>query len=321
VLDSPNSQYEISWQPNEIIKDVYIGDFKLDVKQETKCKALLIENQEWGAILIALDSKGFCQFPHYQEIPDIWVTTPLQESKKLVFAINGPFQIDVGRGRLASDSEDNRNVAKELGIFIGQKLCELFEQQSDFNLHEKLGLAVDISDYEFWDSVWYIFAESWLDNDNPFIMNMLGNFNTVGQLINKHPAFPTGLWGNYQVLTHFDKIPTLQSLVTKDKENREQLNIKRSQKATNKKIGENVESVIRKIVRDKGLDIDIEENSVPEDLENFIKANSYVVKDLYEKLGQLPNPNEIKPDIHGYWLKKPLWENNEDIVKWLENEF
>jgi len=200
-------------------------------------------------------------------------------------------------------------------------------------------------------------------------------------------------------MTEQFSISALQSLVTKDKETREQQNLKRSQKATNKKIGGNVELIIKKILRDKGLNVktiyfggdleiwpeenvgcdccqikisskitmevkftsgsevhltqfqsktardwkskyivlvvegdrygelrgrlnvDIDENSVPEDLENVIKANSHVVKELYEKLGQLPNSKEIEPDIRGYRLKKPLWENNENIMTWLKNEF
>jgi len=69
------------------------------------------------------------------------------------------------------------------------------------------------------------------------------------------------------------------------------------------------------------LNLDIDDNSVSEDLEAIIKANSHIVKELYEKLGLLPNPIEIEPDIQGYRLKKPLWENNENIVTWLENEF
>lgn len=69
------------------------------------------------------------------------------------------------------------------------------------------------------------------------------------------------------------------------------------------------------------LKLDIDDNSVSEDLEAIIKTNSHIVKELYEKLGQLPNPIEIEPDIQGYRLKKPLWENNENIVTWLENEF
>jgi hypothetical protein len=194
-------------------------------------------------------------------------------------------------------------------------------------------------------------------------------------------------------------IPTLQSLVKKDEENRKRQNSNRERKAINKKIGENVELIIRKILHDKGLNIkpiyfggdleiwpkenvgcdccqikisskitmevkftsgeevhltqfqsktarsqksqyivlvvkgdrygklrgrlnvDIDENFVSENLENFIKTNSHVVKELYEKLGKLPNQIEIEPDIHGYWLKKPLWENDENIVTWLENEF
>ncbi|MEK8018331.1 MAG: hypothetical protein VSS75_015795 [Candidatus Parabeggiatoa sp.] len=589
VIDSQNEQFEVSWQPHEIIKDISVGDLKLKLEQETMSKALLIENQEFGAILIALDSKGLCHFPNYQEIPDIWVTAPLQESMRLGFAINGRFEIDVGRGRLARDSKDNTEMAQKLGYFIGKKLCELFDKskQQGFNfIKEELDLATDISEYEFWDSVWKILAESWLNHEHPLLMNMLGNWNTVGQLINKYPVFPNGLYGKYQVLntvknityvasgilneessfTHvstwpifqeaippekivsdtrwvkleqliperFEKgslttsrfkafyladavelefgqskevspelakqlgqlinnefinelakqneaehdnllqvlgnayfkaeegeyhhvrtvlsepintserqedshqsdldffkvlssdytdqaliffkacrrqyemaelsemaeqlqIPMLQKLIIEDKDNRERQKKNRDQKAVNKKIGENVELIIKKFLRDKGchlktiykggdfeiwphedagwdsgqitisskitveikftsgsevhlsklqsktarlqksgyivlvvngdwglrelLNVDIDEDSILEELITAIKHNSHVVKNLYEKLGELPNPKEIKPDLHGYWLKKALWENQENIVTWLENEF
>ncbi len=589
VIDSPNEQFDVSWQPNEIIKDISVGDLKLKVEQETMSKALLIENQEFGAILIALDSKGLCHFPNYQAIQDIWVTVPLQESMKLGFAINGRFEIDVGRGRLARYSTDNTERAQKLGYFIGKKLCELFEKskQQGFNfIKEALDLATDISEYEFWDSVWKILAESWLNHDHPLLMNMLGNWNTVGQLINKYPVFPNGLYGKYQVLntvknityvasgilneessfTHvstwpifqqaippekmvsdtrrvkleqlipelFEKgslttnrfkafyladavelefgssqkvspelakqlgqlinnefinelakqnetehenllqvlgkayfkaqdgeyhhvrtvlseplktselqeeshqsdlnffkvlssdytdqaviffkacrrqyemaelsemaeqlqIPMLQKLVIEDKEKCEQQKKNRDKKATNKKIGENVELIIKKILHNNGcnvktiyvggdleiwpkedagwdsgyitisskitveikftigskvhltrcqsetarsqksgyivlvvngdrglrelLNVDIDEDSISDELITAIKHNSHVVTNLYEKLGELPNLKEIEPDIHGYWLKKPLWENQDNIVTWLENEF
>ncbi|EDN72995.1 hypothetical protein BGS_1102 [Beggiatoa sp. SS] len=54
------------------------------------------------------------------------------------------------------------------------------------------------------------------------------------------------------------------------------------------------------------LKLDIDDNSVPEYLENVIKANSHVVKELYEKLGQLPNPIEIKADIQGLLAEKTV---------------
>jgi len=589
VIDSPNEQFDVSWQPNEIIKDISVGDLKLKVEQETMSKALLIENQEFGAILIALDSKGLCHFPNYQAIPDIWVTAPLQESMKLGFAINGRFEIDVGRGRLARDSKDNSEMAQKLGYFIGKKLCELFEKskQQGFNfIKEELDLATDISEYEFWDSVWEILAESWLNHDHPLLMNMLGNWNTVGQLINKYPVFPNGLYGKYQVLntvknityvasgilneessfTHvstwpifqqaippekmlsdtrrvkleqlipelFEKgrfttsrfkafyladavelefgsskevspklakqlgqlinnefinelakqneaehdnllqvlgkayfkaqegeyhhvrtvlceplktselqeeshqsdldffkvlssdytdeaviffkacrrqyemaelseiaeqlqIPMLQELVIKDKKRREQQQNYFELKKNNRQIGENVELIIKKILCNNGcnvqpiyfggdleiwpkeyagwdigyitisskitveikftsgsevhltkfqsktarlqksgyivlvvngdwglrelLNVDIDEDSISDKLITAIKDYSHVVKNLYEKLGELPNPKEIEPDLHGYWLKNALWENKENIVTWLENEF
>lgn len=591
VIDSPNEQFDVSWQPNEIIKNISVGNLKLKVEQETMSKALLIENQEFGAILIALDSKGLCHFPNYQEIPDIWVTAPLQESMKLGFAINGRFEINVGRGRLARDSKDNTEMAQKLGYFIGKKLCELFDKskQQGFNfIKEELDLATDISEYEFWNSVWEILAESWLSHDHPLLMNMLGNWNTVGQLINKYPVFPNGLYGRYQVLnnvknityvasgilneessfTHvstwpffqqeippeqivsdtrwttlkqlipmlFEKgsvttisfkafyladavelefgqskevspelakqlgqlinneflnelaknkpneaehenllkvlgiahfkaqdgeyhpvrtvlsepiktselqeesyqsdldffkvlssdytdqaviffkacrrqyemaklsemaeqlpIPMLQELVTANEKRREQQNNYFQLKKINRQIGENVELIIKKILRNNGcnvqpiyfggdleiwphedagwdsghitisskitveikftsgsevhltkfqsktarlqksgyivlvvngdwglrelLNVDINEDSISAELIATIKDYSHVVKNLYEKLGELPNPKEIEPDLHGYWLKNALWENQENIVTWLENEF
>ncbi len=575
-LDSKSGNHSVTWQPEEIIKEVYVGDLKLDIEQDEPSTVLVIQNQNKEGILMRLGSQGVEKLPEH--IPDIWVTTPLKESMGFHFALNGRFDIDIGRAQLALHSENNQEVTKRLCGFIGQKLCDLFKksQESDFNFNEKLGLSAELSNYDFWYSMWKLLGDSGIKNNES---SKLGDFIFFRQLLDKHPAFPTGLSGGYQVLTHFNEIkfvangviqgkvyfeqvatwdkfkssiapgtiisnkqwtilktlvpeekpvphyladainlemgeskfkvspklakqlgqliscdfldkldeqhkedykrlsdvlgkacfqakdgkshlasklcepkqtsddfkeseqaalafskvlasdytdeavtffqacrrqyemtklsemaeqysiPTLQSLVKEDEENRERKNSDRERKAINKKIGENVELIIRKILRDKGLkiktidfggdleiwpeenvgcdccqikisskitmevkftsgsevhltqrqsktarewksqyivlvvkgdgygelrgrlNVDIEENSVQEDLENVIKANSHVVKELYEKLGQLPNPIEIEPDIHGYRLKKPLWENDENIVTWLENEF
>jgi len=576
-LYSKNDNHSVTWQPKEIIKEVYVGNLKLDIEQDEPSTVLVIQNQNKEGILMRLGSKGIEKLPEH--IPDIWVTAPLKESMGFHFALNGRFDIDIGRAQLALNYENNHEVTQRLCEFIGQKLCELFKksQESDFNFNEKLGLSTELSNYDFWYSTWKLLGDSFISNHKS---SKLGDFVFVRQLLDKHPAFPTELWGGYRMLTYFNKIKSvangviqgksyfeqvatwdkfkssiapgtiisikqwtilktlvpeisvrrfyladainlefgdskfkvspklakqlgqliscdfldkllneqhkedhtklsdvlgkarfqakdggyhpvsdlckpkqtsdyieesdqaafafskvlasnytdeavtffkacrkqyervelskmteqfsisaLQSLVTKDKETREQQNLKRSQKATNKKIGGNVELIIKKILRDKGLNVktiyfggdleiwpeenvgcdccqikisskitmevkftsgsevhltqfqsktardwkskyivlvvegdrygelrgrlnvDIDENSVPEDLENVIKANSHVVKELYEKLGQLPNSKEIEPDIRGYRLKKPLWENNENIMTWLKNEF
>ncbi len=69
------------------------------------------------------------------------------------------------------------------------------------------------------------------------------------------------------------------------------------------------------------LNTDIAEDNIPEGLVSDVVSNSHVVEGLYNKLGSVPNPEEVEPDIHGYWLKKRLWENKSDIRQWIKKEF
>jgi len=584
----PSGHHSVIWQPTEILEGIYIGHLKLKPEQDEQSSILLIQNSEREGILMVLGSQGVEKLP--EPIPDIWVTAPLKESMGFHFAINGPFDIDIGRAQLAPNSNHNIEIARNLGHFVGQKLCELFQkhQESVFNFNEKLGLSSDLSDYDFWYSMWEILGKSGIKN-HPLIKRKLGNFILIKPLLNKQPAFPTGLWGEYRVLTHFNKIksvtmglmqekayfeqvatwkafqtqfllgtiasneqwsqlqkllseipepfegktsekrgpndfyladavelefgsskevspklakqlgklissdflnelakqnetehenllqvlgkasfkaqegeyhhvrtvlseplktselkeeshqsdldffkvlssdytdeaviffkacrrqyemaelsemaeqlqiPMLQELVIKDKKRREQQQNYFELKKNNRQIGENVELIIKKILCNNGcnvktiyvggdleiwpneypgwdsghiiisskitveikftigskvhltkrqsetarlqksgyivlvvngdrglrelLNVDIDEDSISDELITAIKHNSHVVTNLYEKLGELPNPKEIELDLHGYWLKKALWENQENIVTWLENEF
>ena len=584
----PSGHHSVIWQPTEILEGIYIGHLKLKSEQDEPSTILLIQNPEREGILMVLGSQGVEILP--EQIPDIWVTAPLKESMGFHFAINGPFDIDIGRAQLAPNSNHNIEIARNLCRFVGQKLCELFQkhQESVFNFNEKLGLSSDLSDYDFWYSMWEILGKSGIKN-HPLIKRKLGNFILIKPLLNKQPAFPTGLWGEYRVLTHFNKIksvamglmqekayfeqvatwkafqtqfllgtiasneqwsqlqkllseipepfegktsekrspndfyfadavelefgpskevspelakqlgklinnefinelakqneaehdnllqvlgkayfkaqdgeyhhvrtvlsepiktselqeeshqsdldffkvlssdysdqaviffkacrrqyemaelsemaeqlqiPMLQELVIKDKKRREQQQNYFELKKNNRQIGENVELIIKKILCNNGcnvqpiyfggdleiwpkeyagwdsgqiqisskitveikftsgsevhltkfqsktarlqksgyivlvvngdwglrklLNVDIDEDSISDELITAIKHNSHVVKNLYEKLGELPNPKEIEPDLHGYWLKNALWENKENIVTWLENEF
>jgi hypothetical protein len=581
-LGYPSGHHSVIWQPTEIIEGIYIGHLKLKYEQDEPNTILLIQNPEREGILIVLGSQGVERLP--EQIPDIWVTAPLKESMGFHFALNGRFEIDIGRAQLAPNSNHNREIARNIAHFVGQKLCDLFQkhQESAFNFNDKLGLSSDLSDYDFWYSIWKILGESGSQNQS-LIKRKLGDFILIKPLLEKKPAFPTGLWGPYRVLTDFHKIksvtmglmqdksyfeevatwkafqtqfvpgtivsneqwnqlqkllpeavegkayegpndfyladavelsfeqtvspeiakqlgtlisrdlleqlakepngkeydyllkllgkthfkaqdgeyhpvstvlyepvktselqekshqsdlnffkvlssdytdealiffkacrrqydmaewsemaeqlqiPMLQKLVREDKEKREQQKQTLDQKAVNKKIGENVELIIKKFLRDKGVHVktiefggdfeiwpkeyavwdsgyitisskikitveikftsgsevhltkrqsetariqksryivlvvngewglrallkELDEESISDELITAIKYNSHVIKNLSEKLGELPNPKEIKPDIHGYWLKKALWENQDNIVTWLENE-
>ena len=64
------------------------------------------------------------------------------------------------------------------------------------------------------------------------------------------------------------------------------------------------------------------EEMVDEDMIDLVIENSYIVDNLFEKMGVLPNPDEIEPDINGYWLKKRLWQKNTlDLLNWINKKF
>lgn len=65
----------------------------------------------------------------------------------------------------------------------------------------------------------------------------------------------------------------------------------------------------------------IEEHLISQDLIDLIVDNSFVVEDIHEKLGSFPNPEEVEPDINGYWIKKKLWKDKTNVLEWLESKF
>ena len=65
----------------------------------------------------------------------------------------------------------------------------------------------------------------------------------------------------------------------------------------------------------------VDENSISKELISLIIESSYVIENIHTKLGEMPNPDEVEPDINGYWVKKRLWEDKNDIGKWLQKNF
>lgn len=64
-----------------------------------------------------------------------------------------------------------------------------------------------------------------------------------------------------------------------------------------------------------------QEEAVPDDLVDGVREHSHVITAIHTKLGSLPNPDEIEPDINGYWIKRRVWEDRHDVSQWLETEF
>jgi hypothetical protein len=67
--------------------------------------------------------------------------------------------------------------------------------------------------------------------------------------------------------------------------------------------------------------LDVDENLITDDIINLVITNSHMIEEIYTRLSVNPNTDEIEPDIHGYWIKKRLWENSDNISDWIQKRF
>jgi hypothetical protein len=110
-------------------------------------------DSEKGALLLAVGPEGFLELP--DDLPNIWVTAPISESDHVGFAINGPFEIDAGRFRLAAGSSLNRNLGSELGKLLERLLGKMLSMEWSL-LRSELQLAETTSPYQLWYSLWSV---------------------------------------------------------------------------------------------------------------------------------------------------------------------
>jgi len=74
--------------------------------------------------------------------------------------------------------------------------------------------------------------------------------------------------------------------------------------------------------RNQLKNVNIEEDSILlRELGRFLIKNSYVIENIHEKLGKLPNPEEVEIDINAYWIKSKVWENCPNLLEWLKSTF
>lgn len=104
-----------------------------------------------GALLLAIDAMGFIELS--SELPNIWVTAPISESDHLGYAINGSFEIDAGRSRLAAESDINSALGLKLGNVLESKITQLLAIDWPL-LQAQLQLRESTTAYQFWYSLW-----------------------------------------------------------------------------------------------------------------------------------------------------------------------
>ncbi len=52
----------------------------------------------------------------------------------------------------------------------------------------------------------------------------------------------------------------------------------------------------------------------------IIEDCSYLVEGICERLIKAPMPEEVEPDINGYWIKSTFWSKGEKINEWISNK-
>jgi hypothetical protein len=111
-----------------------------------------------GALVLRLGGRGCERLP--AAVPTIWVLAPTNETESLGFALNGPFEVDVGRTQLADKGDANAKVA----TVLGDSLHAALEQLADASAHRwdetrrTLGLQADVEPYDLWLSLWQVLA-------------------------------------------------------------------------------------------------------------------------------------------------------------------
>lgn len=66
------------------------------------------------------------------------------------------------------------------------------------------------------------------------------------------------------------------------------------------------------------LKVDMQEGQENVILQNIIIENSSLIQNIFTKLGEEPNINEVEIDLNGYWIKQALWSNADTILDWLK---
>jgi len=142
------------WKPDSILGLFETGKVDVPKPRGWSQTRVLVYRGERGNVVIRLGSRGAEKFDG--PVPSLWAMAPTRESEMLGFVVNAGFEVDAGRSRLASNSRHNKVLVERLGNDLGIALSELFSECiRDWNIvRERLNLAMDVAQAEFWSSIW-----------------------------------------------------------------------------------------------------------------------------------------------------------------------
>lgn len=175
-------------------------------------RALMLDCERGGKVLFGLGPRGLSPLP--RDIPTFWVTAPTTENLDAGFAVNAPFAIDVGRSRLAGNSQSNLELSRAVGRKVGTLLESLFDASMDWDSFRKeLTLTQDATRDDFWNSLWQIMVSSSTSVANvqspamALLRTIIWERDCgLSRLVKSRKVMPTGLPGRYDCLTQLDSV-------------------------------------------------------------------------------------------------------------------
>ncbi len=208
---------EICWRPVPLAEGLEVGELAhLDGNIRRALVVSRAVDNDRVQLLLGLGTDGFIALP--DDVPVFWVTAPTRTTPGYGFAVNGPFEPDVGRVQLALNSKRNEELADELARGLAERLKTLWaEAERDWTtLRDKLGLASSATALGFWESLWAVlgqrFADKYPKSDNSPVAALArrilwqSEHSGIRQLYSNFPALPTGLWGEHRTLTRLPDI-------------------------------------------------------------------------------------------------------------------
>ena len=193
TIEMPKSK--CYWEPREICSQVEVGELDLRGDWGARTSAACVRTDS-GSLLMALGPRGFRPLP--DTVPALWVTAPTTgKSLAVGFAINGDFDLDAGRGRLAGNTLNNLERAKRIGREVGDALGALLERSREYwdSVRGALGLAADVDALDFWESIWFGLTARCLGPGGSDGADLVRSviFGTLAQLSKRPLAVANGL--------------------------------------------------------------------------------------------------------------------------------
>lgn len=222
-----------SWHEQSIFSDIpeiRKGGVLLGGKKNDAIMFSFSDDQQKCDLLFALGAIGFENFPQNIEeevLPKIWILAPTHDESSIGFLINAGFDVDMGRMQLAHESKNNDQIFLHLGVNLARIFGQLDVMITNdwVTVSKKLGLANDVTPYQFWESLWFVLVSSWVRKDDNKIHQLVRKMLTSSQshssfidLLGTRTLLPNGLWGEFQLLVRLADIKyTLKGVLSQDK--------------------------------------------------------------------------------------------------------